>query len=122
MEHLEQLLRQADPDVPKIVVFETVYSMTGDVCPLEELCDVAHKYGAMTFADEVRCLISCQFSSLIILECKSRKMRISTKILLTKCSGGGVELSKLNAVLSELTYFYFCNMEAKQQNSCVKKN
>lgn len=54
VEHLEQLLEQADPDVPKIVAFETVHSMTGDVCPLEELCDVAHKYGALTFVDEVR--------------------------------------------------------------------
>lgn len=53
VEHLEQLLEQADPDVPKIVAFETVHSMTGDVCPLEELCDVAHKYGALTFVDEV---------------------------------------------------------------------
>ncbi|KAK2571291.1 5-aminolevulinate synthase [Acropora cervicornis] len=53
VEHLEQLLQQADPDVPKIVAFETVHSMTGDVCPLEELCDVAHKYGALTFVDEV---------------------------------------------------------------------
>ena len=39
--------------MPKIVAFETVHSMTGDVCPLEELCDVAHKYGALTFVDEV---------------------------------------------------------------------
>ena len=54
VEHLEQLLQQADPNVPKIVAFETVHSMTGDVCPLEELCDVAHKYGALTLADEVR--------------------------------------------------------------------
>ena len=53
VEHLEQLLEQADPDAPKIVAFETVHSMTGDVCPLEELCDVAHKYGALTFVDEV---------------------------------------------------------------------
>jgi len=65
VEHLEQLLQQADPDVPKIVAFETVHSMTGDVCPLEELCDVAHKYGALTFVDEVRYLhvITCNSSS-----------------------------------------------------------
>ena len=56
VEHLEQLLEQADPEVPKIVAFETVHSMTGDVCPLEELCDVAHKYGALTFVDEVSSL------------------------------------------------------------------
>ena len=53
MEHLEELLKQSDPKAPKIVAFETVYSMTGVVSPLEELCDVAHKYGALTFVDEV---------------------------------------------------------------------
>ena len=51
--HLEELLQQVDPSVPKIVAFETVHSMTGDICPLDELCDVAHKYGALTFVDEV---------------------------------------------------------------------
>ena len=60
VEHLEQLLQRADPNVPKIVAFETVHSMTGDVCPLEELCDVAHKYGALTFVDEVRCAKTIQ--------------------------------------------------------------
>jgi hypothetical protein len=35
------------------VAFETVHSMTGAICPLEELCDVAHRYGALTFVDEV---------------------------------------------------------------------
>ncbi|XP_070514779.1 5-aminolevulinate synthase, erythroid-specific, mitochondrial [Cardiocondyla obscurior] len=51
--HLEELLSKVDKNVPKIVAFETVHSMTGDICPLEELCDVAHKYGAITFVDEV---------------------------------------------------------------------
>lgn len=51
--HLEQILRKSDVSKPKIVAFETVHSMDGAVCPLEELCDVAHKYGAITFVDEV---------------------------------------------------------------------
>lgn len=51
--HLEELLKRADPALPKIVAFETVHSMSGSVCPVEELCDVAHKYGALTFIDEV---------------------------------------------------------------------
>jgi len=51
--HLEQLLSKIDKSVPKIVAFETVHSMTGDICPLEEICDIAHKYGAITFIDEV---------------------------------------------------------------------
>ncbi|CAG0924081.1 unnamed protein product [Notodromas monacha] len=52
-QHLEQILKTVDPTVPKIAAFETVHSMTGAVCPLEELCDVSRKYGAMTFVDEV---------------------------------------------------------------------
>ncbi|CAL7946447.1 unnamed protein product [Xylocopa violacea] len=53
VEHLEELLSKVDKNVPKIVAFETVHSMTGDICPLEELCNIAHKYGALTFVDEV---------------------------------------------------------------------
>ncbi|KAJ8949126.1 hypothetical protein NQ318_012874 [Aromia moschata] len=51
--HLETLLKSVDKCIPKIVAFETVHSMSGAVCPLEELCDVAHEYGALTFVDEV---------------------------------------------------------------------
>lgn len=52
-EHLEETLRRVGSGIPKIVAFETVHSMTGAVCPLKELCDVAHKYGAITYIDEV---------------------------------------------------------------------
>uniref|UniRef100_A0A8C7LY27 5-aminolevulinate synthase n=1 Tax=Oncorhynchus mykiss TaxID=8022 RepID=A0A8C7LY27_ONCMY len=52
-QHLEELLSGSDPKTPKIVAFETVHSMDGAICPLEELCDVAHRYGALTFVDEV---------------------------------------------------------------------
>ncbi|XP_035233042.1 5-aminolevulinate synthase, erythroid-specific, mitochondrial-like isoform X1 [Stegodyphus dumicola] len=50
---LEKKLSTVDPSLPKIVAFETVHSMTGAVCPLDELCTIAHKYGAITFVDEV---------------------------------------------------------------------
>ncbi|OAD59097.1 5-aminolevulinate synthase, erythroid-specific, mitochondrial, partial [Eufriesea mexicana] len=53
VQHLEELLSKVDKSVPKIVAFETVHSMTGDICPLEDLCDIAHKYNALTFVDEV---------------------------------------------------------------------
>lgn len=52
-EHLRELLSKVDKSVPKIVAFETVHSMSGAVCPLEELCDIAHEHGALTFVDEV---------------------------------------------------------------------
>ncbi|KAF0034484.1 hypothetical protein F2P81_012242 [Scophthalmus maximus] len=51
--HLRELLQRGDPTKPKIVAFETVHSMDGAVCPLEEMCDVSHEFGAITFVDEV---------------------------------------------------------------------
>ena len=51
--HLEELLSAADPDRPKLIVFESLYSMGGDVAPIGRICDVADRYGAMTYLDEV---------------------------------------------------------------------
>ena len=51
--HLNEILGQLDSDRPKIVSFESVYSMDGDISPIGEICDVAEKHGAMTFLDEV---------------------------------------------------------------------
>jgi 5-aminolevulinate synthase len=53
MAHLETLLRSAEPRRPKLIVFETLYSMDGDVAPIERICDLAEHHGAMTYADEV---------------------------------------------------------------------
>jgi len=50
---LDKLLSQYPTDRPKIVAFESIYSMDGDIAPIEEICDVAEKHGALTYLDEV---------------------------------------------------------------------
>ncbi len=51
--HLEELLQAAPTGAPKMIVFESVYSMDGDVSPIEKICDLADTYGAITYLDEV---------------------------------------------------------------------
>lgn len=53
LEHLESLLAQAPEHAPKMIVFESVYSMDGDIAPINEICDLADQYNAMTYLDEV---------------------------------------------------------------------
>lgn len=50
---LERILSTLDPSRPKLIAFESVYSMDGDIAPIEAICDIADKYGAMTYLDEV---------------------------------------------------------------------
>ena len=52
-QHLEELLAAAPPDAPKLLAFESVYSMDGDIAPLERFCDLAQRYRALTYLDEV---------------------------------------------------------------------
>ncbi|GAA0534684.1 5-aminolevulinate synthase [Rhizomicrobium palustre] len=51
--HLEEILQSIDPSRPKVIAFEGVYSMDGDFGPTEAICDLAEKYGALTYIDEV---------------------------------------------------------------------
>src|SRR5258705_4658293 len=53
MAHLEELLQAADPQPPKLIVFEPLYSMDRDVAPIGRICDLAERYGAMAYADHV---------------------------------------------------------------------
>ena len=53
MADLEKVLIEVGRDVPKLVAFESVYSMDGDIAPISEICDLADKYNAMTYLDEV---------------------------------------------------------------------
>ena len=53
LEHLEELLIDSPADAPKLIAFESVYSMDGDVAPIAAICDLADKYGALTYLDEV---------------------------------------------------------------------
>ena len=51
--HLRELLAADDPAAPKLIAFESVYSMDGDIGPIAEICDLAEEFGALTYLDEV---------------------------------------------------------------------
>src|SRR5438445_9705287 len=53
LDHLEELLAAEDPETPKLIVFESVYSMDGDIAPVEAICDLADEHNALTYLDEV---------------------------------------------------------------------
>lgn len=53
LEHLRELLEADDSDAPKLIAFESIYSMDGDFAPIEAVCDLADEFGALTYIDEV---------------------------------------------------------------------
>jgi 5-aminolevulinate synthase len=53
LDHLRELLAAADPNAPKLIAFESVYSMDGDVAPISAICDLADEFNALTYCDEV---------------------------------------------------------------------
>jgi len=53
VDHLRELMEADDPDAPKLIAFESIYSMDGDFGPIEAICDLAEEFGALTYLDEV---------------------------------------------------------------------
>ena len=53
VEHLRQLLAEDDLEAPKVIAFESIYSMDGDFAPINAICDLAEEFGALTYLDEV---------------------------------------------------------------------
>ena len=53
LDHLRELMAADDPNTPKLIAFESVYSMDGDIAPISEICDIADEFGALTYLDEV---------------------------------------------------------------------
>ena len=53
LDHLAELLEAEDAETPKLIAFESVYSMDGDVAPIARICDLADRFGALTYLDEV---------------------------------------------------------------------
>ncbi len=53
LDHLRELLESVDKNVPKLIAFESIYSMDGDFGPIKEVCDLADEFGALTYIDEV---------------------------------------------------------------------
>jgi 5-aminolevulinate synthase len=53
IDHLRELLAAEDPEAPKLIAFESVYSMDGDIAPIAEICDLADEFNALTYLDEV---------------------------------------------------------------------
>ena len=53
VDHLRELLAAEDPDAPKLIAFESVYSMDGDIAPIAAICDLADEFNALTYLDEV---------------------------------------------------------------------
>jgi 5-aminolevulinate synthase len=67
MHDLEEKLKRYPKDTPKIIAFESVYSMCGSIGPIAEICDLAEEYGAITFLDEVRNHCIALYAKLIYL-------------------------------------------------------
>lgn len=65
LDDLESKLKDCPKEIPKVIAFESVYSMCGSIGPINQICDLAEQYGALTFLDEVFLFLSLDFHFLI---------------------------------------------------------
>src|SRR3546814_1929636 len=86
LEHLEELLKASPVDAPKLIAFESVYSMDGDIAPIHAICDLADKYNALTYLDERSEEHTSELQSLMRISyavfCLKKKNNIKNDILI----------------------------------------
>ena len=88
--HLEELLAGDDPRAPKVIAFESVYSMSGNIAPIGEFARIAKKYGAMTYIDEVHAVASQKRGAHLFLSLERIELERASK---APSSGSGVGLA-----------------------------
>jgi 5-aminolevulinate synthase len=76
LDHLETLLRSAPVDAPRLIAFESVYSMDADIAPIGAICDLAARFGAMTYLDEVHAVGMYGPSGAGVAECDGVAHRV----------------------------------------------
>jgi 5-aminolevulinate synthase len=116
MAHLEQLLAVADPPRPKLIVFESLYSMDGDVAPLAQICDLAARYGAMTWSDYARHRLS-------VFTREEAKAIVSYMNCKREQDTTGLDKARIDAALQEfwLDRRLYCRAQAHWSTRCAPR-
>ena len=107
MAHLEQLLAAADPKRPKLIMFESLYSMDGDIAHINKICDLAEQYGAMTYVDEVHAVGMCGPRGAGIAERDGAMGRIDViEATLAKAFAASAAISRPNTAIIDAVRSY----------------